>query len=75
MVKIEHVSAYGRQVKSIPLGNSLTLSTIKRKEANKVFKCKKRQNGAVKTECDCTAYYDEAPVNSRQLIHQRAVTF
>ncbi len=66
---MEHVSAYGGQVQSIPLGNSLTLSTIKRKEATKVFKCKKRQNGAVKTECDCTAYYDKAPVNSRQLIH------
>ena len=66
---MDHVSAYWGQVQSMPLGNSLTLSTIKRKEANKVFKCKKRQNGAVKTECDCTAYYDKVPVNSRQLIH------
>jgi hypothetical protein len=53
---MDYVSAYCRQVKSIPLGNSLTLSTIKRKEATKVFKCKKHQNGAAKTECDCTAY-------------------
>jgi hypothetical protein len=45
---MEHVSAYGRQVQSIPLGNSLTLSTIKRKEATKVFKCKKHQNGGAK---------------------------
>jgi len=37
---MDYVSAYCRQVKSIPLGNSLTLSTIKRKEATKVFKCK-----------------------------------
>jgi hypothetical protein len=66
---MDYVSAYCRQVKSIPLGNSLTLSTIKRKEATKVFKCKKHQNGAAKTECDCTAYYDKAPVNSPQLIH------
>jgi len=40
VVKMDYVSAYGRQVKSIPLGNSLTLSTIKRKETTKVFKCK-----------------------------------